>query len=53
MRRIKAWCVAGLTLPDEEGSRQRHMDPAFFNPRAVPEGELNSIDELDRCVEAA
>jgi len=52
MRRIKAWCVAGLTLPNEDGSRQKHMDPAFYNPRTVPEGELKSIDELDALVGA-
>jgi hypothetical protein len=52
MRRVKAWCVAGLTLPDEDWARQHHMDPVFFNPRTVPEGELNSIDELDALVGA-
>ena len=49
-RRIKAWCVAGLTLRDEDGSRQLHMDPSFFNPRTVPESELRSIDEMDALV---
>ena len=52
MRRVKAWCVAGLAIPDGAGSRQLHMDPAFFNPRTVPEGELNSMDELDALVGA-
>ena len=49
-RRIKAWCVAGLTLRDDDGSRQLHMDPSFFNPRTVPESELRSIDEMDALV---
>ena len=52
LRRIKAWCVAGLTVPDGDGARQLHMDPAFFNPRTVSGEELKSHEELDALVSA-
>ena len=50
--RIKAWCVAGLDLPDGDGARQTHMDPTFFNPRAVDVADLKSQEELDVLVNA-
>ena len=50
--RIKAWCVAGLGLPDGDHARQRHMDPAFFNPRTVATGELQSLEEMSTLVNA-
>ena len=50
--RIKAWCVAGLGLPDGDHARQRHMDPAFFNPRTVATGELQSLEEMSALVNA-
>ena len=52
MRRIKAWCVAGLSLPDGDDARQLHMDPAFYNPRTVATEELQSLEELDELVNA-
>ena len=52
VRRIKAWCVAGLSLPDADDARQLHMDLAFFNPRTVPVEELKCIHELDALVGA-
>ena len=50
--RIKAWCVAGLGLPDSDDARQLHMDPAFFNPRTVATEELQSLEELNALVNA-
>ena len=33
-RRIKEWCVRGLTIPDTPGGKAAHMDknPRFFAP---------------------
>ena len=49
-RRIIQWCVAGMAFTDDEGARQTHMDPAFFNPRTLPAEELRSVDELNALV---
>ena len=50
--RIKAWCVAGLGLEDGDDARQLHMDPAFFNPRTVATGDLQTMEELNALVNA-
>ena len=49
-RRVKAWCIAGLSVPEGDDARQMHMDPAFFNPRTVATEELQSLEEMDALV---
>ena len=49
--RIKEWCVRGMVIPESEGAKQAHMDPAFCNPRFLGVEDLRSLAELDAAVE--
>ena len=44
-RRLKEWCVRGMSIPDAPGSRRKHMDDKC---KKYPISQVRSVDVLDQ-----